>query len=205
MREGELRVAGPSREQHSGQPGREQDGRQEGLDSDGRHAWQLATRRCVRRGYDTIRSLGSELDVEYVQMFGELDFVAAVADSAGFWGWTGRAATMRYLFGDLLPRAVLEHRTKAVFNNAVFTEHTREFAWQWDGRGVDPDLVDPEALRANWLSDFPHAPSMALLQQASDLRKLSSGKPLTSYIAQAELCKSRLNSASYLLTGQFNM
>jgi len=48
----------------------------------------------------------------------------------------------------------------------VFTEHTREFAWQWDGRGVDPDLVDPEALRANWLSDFPHAPSMALLQQA---------------------------------------
>jgi hypothetical protein len=39
----------------------------------------------------------------------------------------------------------------------------------------------------------------------SDLRKLSSGKPLTSYIAQAELCKSRLNSASYLLTGQFNM
>jgi hypothetical protein len=40
---------------------------------------------------------------------------------------------------------------------------------------------------------------------ASDLRKLSSGKPLTSYIAQAELCKSRLNSVSYLLTGQFNM
>ena len=39
----------------------------------------------------------------------------------------------------------------------------------------------------------------------SDLRKLSSGKPLTSYIAHAELCKSRLNSASYLLTGQFNM
>jgi len=42
-------------------------------------------------------------------------------------------------------------------------------------------------------------------QRASDLRKLSSGKPLTSYIAQAELCKSRLNSASYLFTGQFNM
>ena len=38
-----------------------------------------------------------------------------------------------------------------------------------------------------------------------DLRKLSSGKSLTSYIAQAELCKSRLNSVSYLLTGQFNM
>ena len=37
-------------------------------------------------------------------------------------------------------------------------------------------------------------------RQASDLRKLSSGKPLTSYIAQAELCKSRLGAA--LLKGQ---
>ena len=45
------------------------------------------------------------------------------------------------------------------------------------------------------------APSVVV----SDLRKLSSGKPLTSYIAQAELCQSRLNSVSYLLTGQFNM
>jgi len=53
------------------------------------------------------------------------------------------------------------------------------------------------ALRAPPATCEPH--------QASDLRKLSSGKPLTSYIAQAELCKSRLNSASYLLTGQFNM
>ena len=41
--------------------------------------------------------------------------------------------------------------------------------------------------------------------EGSDLRKLSSGKPLTSYIAQAELCKRRLNLASYLLKGQFNM
>jgi hypothetical protein len=47
-----------------------------------------------------------------------------------------------------------------------FTEHTRELARRWDGDGVDTALVDPEALRNNWLSASPHAPSMALLQQA---------------------------------------
>lgn len=132
----------------------------------GRHAWQFAARRGTRRGYDTLRTLGTEIGVEYVPTFGELDFVASVAAAAGFWGWTGRTATMRHLFDDLLPRAVLERRTKAVFTNAVFTDHTREFARQWNGDGVDTALVDPDALRENWLSDTPHAPSMALLQRA---------------------------------------
>ncbi len=132
----------------------------------GRHAWQFSARRCARRAYDTMRTLGVEIGVGYVPTFGEPDFVTAVAHAAGFWGWTGRTATMRALFGDLLPREVLERRTKATFTNAVFTVHTREFARQWNGEGVDPELVDPEVLRDNWLSDFPHAPTMALLQQA---------------------------------------
>jgi hypothetical protein len=48
----------------------------------------------------------------------------------------------------------------------VFTEHTRSFAREWDGSGVDTALVDPEALRENWLSKVPHLPTMNLLQQA---------------------------------------
>ena len=47
------------------------------------------------------------------------------------------------------------------------------------------------------LSPIPPSSPTCSAQPVSDLRKLSSGKPLTSYIAQAELCKSRLNSASY--------
>jgi asparagine synthase (glutamine-hydrolysing) len=61
---------------------------------------------------------------------------------------------------------VLERSTKAIFTGAVFTEHACEFARQWNGGGVDTDLVDPEAWRENWLSASPHAPSMVLLQQA---------------------------------------
>jgi len=131
-----------------------------------RNTWQFATRRCARIGYETIRSLASEMDTAYVQAFAEPPLVASVAAAAGRWGWTGRTAAMHALFGDLLPREVLERRTKALFANAVFRHHTREFARTWDGTGVDPTLVDPEALRANWLSPTPHAPSMSLLQQA---------------------------------------
>lgn len=132
----------------------------------GRNTWQFATRRCARLAYETVRVLGAEMDVAYVQAFAEPALVAAIAAEGGYFGWTGRTATMRGLFGDLLPREVLERRTKALFANAVFTRYTREFARTWNGSGVDVDLVDPDALRETWLSEDPHAPSMSLLQQA---------------------------------------
>jgi asparagine synthase (glutamine-hydrolysing) len=132
----------------------------------GRNTWQFATRRCARLGYDTMRQLGHAMEVEYVQAFAEPALVASTAAAGGFLGWTGRTATMRSLFGDLLPREVLERRTKALFANAVFTHHTREFARRWNGTGVDTTLVNPDALRDTWLSADPHAPSMTLLQQA---------------------------------------
>jgi asparagine synthase (glutamine-hydrolysing) len=132
----------------------------------GHNTWQFATRRCARISYETVRVLGAELDVTYVQAFAEPAMVASVAATGGFFGWTGRAATMRRLFGDLLPREVLERRTKALFANAVFVRYTKEFARTWNGSGVDTDLVNPDALREIWLSEDPHAPSMTLLQQA---------------------------------------
>ncbi|MFF5986209.1 asparagine synthase-related protein [Prauserella flavalba] len=132
----------------------------------GQHAWQFATRRSVRRAYETVRTLGETIGVEYVQTFGELELVAAVRETAGFWGWSGRTDAMRSLFGDLLPRTVLERDSKAAFASALFTTHTREFAGNWTGEGVDAELVDPGVLRRLWLSDTPSAPSMTLLQQA---------------------------------------
>jgi asparagine synthase (glutamine-hydrolysing) len=131
-----------------------------------RNTWQFATRRSTRIAYETVRVLGADMDVTYVQAFAEPTLVAAVANEGGFFGWTGRTATMRALFGELLPREVLERSTKALFANAVFTRRTREFARTWTGSGVDTDLVDPDILRDTWLSDDPHAPSMSLLQQA---------------------------------------
>lgn len=132
----------------------------------GRHAWQWVIRRGIRRGYETMRTLGREVDAEFVPTFAEPDFVAALARSYGFWGWGDRTTTMLRLFGDLLPRELLERSTKAFFNRAVFAEHTRSFVRSWDGSGLDRDLVDPEVLRENWLSEHPHGPSASLLHQA---------------------------------------
>src|SRR5262249_34306701 len=131
-----------------------------------RNTWQFATRRCVRLAYETVRVLGAEMDVTYVQAFAEPELVASVAAEGGFFGWTGRTATMRALFGELLPREVLERNTKALFANAVSTRYTKDFARRWNGSGVDTDLVNPDILREIWLSNDPHAPSMTLLQQA---------------------------------------
>jgi asparagine synthase (glutamine-hydrolysing) len=132
----------------------------------GRSAWQSVHRTAVQRMFATHRALGQEIDVDYVAPFAHPEFVAALAAEAGFWGWSGRTQAMRRLFGDVLPDAVLARTSKAYFNGAVFTERTRAFAAQWDGSGVDTDLVDPESLREIWLSELPDGRTMALLQQA---------------------------------------
>ena len=102
-----------------------------------------------------------------MQAFAEPALVAAVAAEGGFWGWTGRTADhARPVRRPAAPRGAGAHAPRRCFANAVFTRYTREFARTWNGTGVDTDLVDAEALRENWLSPTPHAPSMTLLQQA---------------------------------------
>lgn len=92
-------------------------------------------------------------------------FVAALAKFGGRWGFAGRTATMKALFSDVLPLAVLSRSGKARFNSAYSGEATREFAASWDGSGVDPELVDVETLRQTWLSS-PTASTALLLHSA---------------------------------------
>ena len=40
------------------------------------------------------------------------------------------------------------------------------FAREWDGTGSNPDLVDPDRLRDEWLSPEPSAQTALLLQAA---------------------------------------
>ncbi|NLE99104.1 MAG: hypothetical protein GX596_14120 [Propionibacterium sp.] len=93
-------------------------------------------------------------------------FLAALARSGGRWGYNGRTATMQALFADVLPRAVIARSTKASFNHAYRGSGTIEFARDWDGSGVDTDLVDAERLREVWLSDEPTMATALLLHSA---------------------------------------
>jgi asparagine synthetase B (glutamine-hydrolysing) len=91
---------------------------------------------------------------------------AALAAAAGRLGFTDRGSGLATAGGDLLPPAVLARRTKAEFNATFFHRHTRAFAEQWSGAGVDSELVDVEALRSVWRGPRHNALSAALLQTA---------------------------------------
>ena len=74
---------------------------------------------------------------------------------------------MRALFSDVLPDPVLARSSKVFFDRTRFGAGERTFAAAWTGEGVDPDLVDPNALRRHWLEEQPPLPnSMSLLHQA---------------------------------------
>lgn len=93
-------------------------------------------------------------------------FVGALARAGGYGGWGSRTATMDALSGDLLPAKVAQRTTKAYFNRVFFGEESRAFAAAWSGRGLDEKLVDPEALRREWLSEVPDIRTALLLQCA---------------------------------------
>jgi asparagine synthase (glutamine-hydrolysing) len=127
---------------------------------------RLLDRRALIEGLRTLDLLAARHDVTLVHPLLDRQFVASWARLGGRLGATSRTASMTTLFGALLPAEICARRSKAVFNSAIFGAHARSFAEQWDGGNVDPDLVDPELLRAEWLSERPHGGSLPLLQQA---------------------------------------
>jgi asparagine synthetase B (glutamine-hydrolysing) len=131
--------------------------------------WRRAVReyprtRGVRLGMETLERLAAESGVTRVDPLLAGPFLDALCRAGGRLGFVGRTAALRTLFGDLLPDAVLARQSKARFNRAMFNEHSRAFVEGWTGKGADPELVDPEALRAIWMTPEPHAMTFPLLQ-----------------------------------------
>lgn len=90
-----------------------------------------------------------------------------IAAYARAWGAAGPLGPPHEeLAGDLLPSEVLNRRSKAWFDAAFWNRHARAFAERFSGRGVDPDLVDVEGLRAEWAKPSPIPQSSMLLQQS---------------------------------------
>ncbi|WP_380165880.1 asparagine synthase-related protein [Jannaschia sp. R86511] len=129
------------------------------LRAETRRAWWV-------EGHRTLRAVARAVGAERHDPFADPAFLRAWAVAGGATGPRSRTVAMRLLVGDLLPEAVLSRRSKAGFNAVHFGPSAREVADAWDGGGVDPDLVDTDALRAQWRSPRPHAASLALLQHA---------------------------------------
>lgn len=128
---------------------------------------QWTRTRYYQACYQTIQRLCTFCGSEAVTPLLEPGVMAAVGAEAGISGIGSRTEAMVRFFGDLLPPELLQRRTKAHFTRSVAAESTRAFVAQWDGSGVDTDLVDPDVLREVWSRDEPDFRSGMLLQQAA--------------------------------------
>lgn len=126
----------------------------------------LERQRFYVLGRRSLHAVAAAFGAARLDPFAEPEFLRALAAWGGARGITGRNPAMRALFADVLPAPLLARTTKASFNGSRFSRWSRAFAETWDGRGVDPELVDVAALRAAWSAPSPHAGSFSLLQQA---------------------------------------
>jgi asparagine synthase (glutamine-hydrolysing) len=126
----------------------------------------LAISRQRRSADLTLESLGSVAALEgarYVAPLLDQGFLASLAAWGGPFGRGDRTGVMEALFANLLPGQILSRTSKATFGGVFWGPEARRFAQQWDGTGLDPGLVDAEALRREWLADVPvHAATLPL-------------------------------------------
>ena len=108
--------------------------------------------------------LAGERDALLVEPFFDPRFAAALVAEAPADGFAGRSVALQHLFGHLLPPETIERSTKATFTEVFFGPHARAHARAWDGTGLPPGLVDPDALRAVWARERPDMRSFTPLQ-----------------------------------------
>jgi asparagine synthetase B (glutamine-hydrolysing) len=122
--------------------------------------------RYLRVGLAGLRLLAGDDDVQISHPFLDRGFANALAAMPRQERFSSRTAAMQALFGTLLPREILERSSKTGFDEAFWAKPSRTFAAGWDGRGVDEQLVDLEALAREWTSPEPDPRSFLLAQSA---------------------------------------
>jgi Asparagine synthase len=130
-----------------------------------RVAWLGRNRlRVVLR--QALEALGAGARTRAVHAFLDPTLLAAVAREGGLTGLGDRNQTMSALFGNAFPAAVASRRDKIEFSGVYWGPRAREFAARWTGTGLPEKLIDPEALRREWLSPSPDLRSALLLHAA---------------------------------------
>jgi len=91
----------------------------------------------------------------FVAPFLDEQFLAALGAWGGTFGRGDRTEVMSTLFSEVLPGPILARTSKATFGGVFWGPASRDFAQEWDGSTFPTDLVDPEALRQEWLATVP--------------------------------------------------
>jgi asparagine synthetase B (glutamine-hydrolysing) len=143
--------------------------------------WKTRYRHLADSGYleiclESLAELAGGHDVALAHPFHDTAFLAALAALRRGERPRTRTEAMRMLVGDLLPEPVLSRSTKARFDNVFWTEHARALVADWDGEGVDPEIVDVDRLRAEWASETPEAHTFTLLQSVWMTRARAAGQ-----------------------------
>jgi Asparagine synthase len=120
--------------------------------------------RYLRIGLGSLRLLASDDGVQISHPFLDRGFANALAAMPRDERFSSRTAAMHALFGTLLPTEILERSSKTGFDEAFWGKPSRAFAAAWEGKGVDEDLVDAEALAVEWASPEPDPRSFLLAQ-----------------------------------------
>jgi hypothetical protein len=130
-----------------------------------RPAWAVS-RRALQLTRLSLALLGRDTGTEVVHPLLDPAFLSAICGSgispetAG-----GRAGLLGAVFGGAYPSAALTARPKATFGEVFWRGHTRSLLAGWDGRGIDPAVVDPAALRREWDRPQPDLCTAMLAQQ----------------------------------------
>ncbi|MDT5284921.1 MAG: hypothetical protein QOJ20_6116 [Mycobacterium sp.] len=127
--------------------------------------WRLRYRRVAE---DSLGRVGHMHGVTVRHPLTDGLFLAAVAREAGRTGFSDRTVAMEHLVGDLLPAELKARPTKAVLTGAFWNRHAIGFVTNWNGAGVDPDLVEVDVLRRMWTATdtLPDGRTFSLLQSA---------------------------------------
>lgn len=125
--------------------------------------WRSRFLQVIRHNLSTI---AAHYDATVHHPFNDPGTLSALAATGGIAGHGDRASILRRWLGDLLADDIIDRRSKAVFNDALWTPETEAFARRWSGRGLDPRFVDPGALRREWLSGRKGAIALTALQAA---------------------------------------
>ncbi len=129
---------------------------------------RLARHRSLALGLWKLDVIARDCAARAVNPLLDPRFLAALARTGGRAGLGERSAVMTALFADLLPAEVLLRSDKARLGGGYWRSHSKAFVAEWDGHGIDEDLVDRQALREVLTSPTarPRSGAVAVLQGA---------------------------------------